>query len=1005
MKRKIAFLLALIMTLSLLPINVAYGATINSLDKPSTVVPEKTLFLERGALEDSAQLFTIDGDEYDTGDIDYYLDGTNLVMVVQDYVTEGMQVRLELSNARWFYRAENEGVTLKELARGKHRLSAGGLEEMESNPNHFANFIMNKLDGDNTPVYKGVGDEVEQYPELMRAIGSRLRFNGYKTTFNPETGTTIYDVDSRTLSYVRYPQGSARRFQEGTNRLEVPYSLEFSRFDNRHAVLTILGGAGDNADRRSYRSNVSLKSEGFYEDADPSKQLLDDFSKRPAVQNGDTDFAGYAIVVPLITVTNGGPDVTITLSDSVGGGITTTRHVYAVTGGGNTVTSIVDPQTARDDFTIPELTIRELRINTIKDGVFVIETPRGFTFKGDRGKPINTKKYKIGDVEDQEGLKMAVDLGLQWENNGTGQRGPGIKDMGKSDGVSSWNAWFQSYPGETDINYSRLFVELKGIASSTTITGSLHIFGLEFEAEENAPYGEIMFSIRDSRDNSVEDYSGAGISPQTFKAGERKPWDIDFRTTNDLPNLVNGRYFLYNHVNADDDTHMSAEILFAEQSVNAWWAGRDTIFTLPEGVKFRKVEIMSVDNVEGLEEDEYTDLSGRRANRVTILDNVMTWNNLSVPQDERGSIKFKVWVSIRSGFEGPVTLSISGRAIPENQSGETITIANQRSPITITTRVTDVPIGYQEYETADITITETEAGMLERGRQVLISVTDMTSQDLLFSPSVIDNVRVTNEGDLRFSNISMLGTGEFGISRGGVAIGGVAGTGGTISLTIDRASSVATAITLSNVSMKIDRTVPFTNVRPYQVVVWGSAIAPNFGPNPDQFPSKWAGIMEDYVMVMTAPGDRSSLMHNEVHVTIGQSFVMVNGEPVDMDAAAYISTASNSTMVPLRFVSNALGINDSDITWSDTQRSVTIVIPGEGRTLQFTIGDSIMLDNGVPRQMESPDVPPLPVSPEISGDRSYVPFRALGNAFGIPVSWDESTQTAIYNEGVYAGAR
>jgi hypothetical protein len=39
------------------------------------------------------------------------------------------------------------------------------------------------------------------------------------------------------------------------------------------------------------------------------------------------------------------------------------------------------------------------------------------------------------------------------------------------------------------------------------------------------------------------------------------------------------------------------------------------------------------------------------------------------------------------------------------------------------------------------------------------------------------------------------------------------------------------------------------------------------------------------------------------------------------------------------------------------------------------------------------------------GDRMYIPFRALGQAFGVPVTWDEATQTAIFNEGANVNFR
>ena len=37
------------------------------------------------------------------------------------------------------------------------------------------------------------------------------------------------------------------------------------------------------------------------------------------------------------------------------------------------------------------------------------------------------------------------------------------------------------------------------------------------------------------------------------------------------------------------------------------------------------------------------------------------------------------------------------------------------------------------------------------------------------------------------------------------------------------------------------------------------------------------------------------------------------------------------------------------------------------------------------------------VTAEITDGRMFVPFRALGQAFGVSVSWNADTKTAIYN--------
>jgi hypothetical protein len=47
--------------------------------------------------------------------------------------------------------------------------------------------------------------------------------------------------------------------------------------------------------------------------------------------------------------------------------------------------------------------------------------------------------------------------------------------------------------------------------------------------------------------------------------------------------------------------------------------------------------------------------------------------------------------------------------------------------------------------------------------------------------------------------------------------------------------------------------------------------------------------------------------------------------------------------------------------------------------------------------MYSPDNPPIKVAAEISNDRSFLPFRQLGNALGVQVAWDDEAKIAIYN--------
>jgi len=55
-------------------------------------------------------------------------------------------------------------------------------------------------------------------------------------------------------------------------------------------------------------------------------------------------------------------------------------------------------------------------------------------------------------------------------------------------------------------------------------------------------------------------------------------------------------------------------------------------------------------------------------------------------------------------------------------------------------------------------------------------------------------------------------------------------------------------------------------------------------------------------------------------IYIGQAFALVNGEPVQLDAPAFIQ--NGRTYLPVRFISENLG---AVVTWDDTAKTVTIV--------------------------------------------------------------------------------
>ncbi len=135
----------------------------------------------------------------------------------------------------------------------------------------------------------------------------------------------------------------------------------------------------------------------------------------------------------------------------------------------------------------------------------------------------------------------------------------------------------------------------------------------------------------------------------------------------------------------------------------------------------------------------------------------------------------------------------------------------------------------------------------------------------------------------------------------------------------------------------------------------------------------------------------------DVRVTIGSNKVTVGENSYEIDAAPYIQQSSQSTLVPLRFVAVALGGGNADsmdnsdiVSWSPETRTASVATD-DGK-VEFTADSNTMLVNGESKPM------PNGAAAELKDGRMYIPFRALGEALGVSVDWEQASSTAIYHK-------
>lgn len=116
------------------------------------------------------------------------------------------------------------------------------------------------------------------------------------------------------------------------------------------------------------------------------------------------------------------------------------------------------------------------------------------------------------------------------------------------------------------------------------------------------------------------------------------------------------------------------------------------------------------------------------------------------------------------------------------------------------------------------------------------------------------------------------------------------------------------------------------------------------------------------------------------HAATDKITVIVNGETVKFDIEPYIE--NNRTMVPIRFISEALG---AKVDWNDTYKLVTITF--NDIKIEQKIGKTVAIVND---QEVTFDVPAI-----INSGRTMVPVRFVSEALGANVEWNGTTRTVI----------
>lgn len=460
----------------------------------------------------------------------------------------------------------------------------------------------------------------------------------------------------------------------------------------------------------------------------------------------------------------------------------------------------------------------------------------------------------------------------------------------------------------------------------------------------------------------------------------------------DVPVIYSG-VNVANYGITDDSDHEALEVTIKESAAGALDVKKAIKLDLPEGVYVTNVDITKDDNAytafskgssnTKIDEDDFKeaykkgDERGFEFARRTLV----ATDNEGI--NDKMELSFKLTLVAEPGFTGDVKLKLSGDAFDKAQE---VTIAKFVSPYTVEAAQNDLIIDYRNTKVpTNVVVKEAEEGLWKKDQMDFnFNVDYMTFEsDATYTVDKDSDLEVKA---LKGTKMGFKVTGE--------------------------SSDKAAAVTISDVSLYMSRSIAagaydldlmttpgqdlltkealFTASTDGEVTGAGNyRIADVIDMKHDgNWENKYYTVKEGFINVITAGRDQDDASFTKkVVVPVGEKYLIAGEEQVALDVPAYIS-AAGYTMLPVRAVATALGINNNNVLWNQASRTVTILY-GQ-RIITMVAGQKVVTVNG--------NTIPASATVQIKDGRTFLPMRDLATALGVTdITWDAATKTATMN--------
>lgn len=420
----------------------------------------------------------------------------------------------------------------------------------------------------------------------------------------------------------------------------------------------------------------------------------------------------------------------------------------------------------------------------------------------------------------------------------------------------------------------------------------------------------------------------------------------------------------------DDSDHKALEVTIKEPTAGTLDAKKVLTMELPDGVY-----VTNVESNDDFDADEVAFAAAYKKGDYEKFEFARRTLDATEEGQDAGELKFTLTLVAEPGFTGDVTLKVDGAGLDKAQE---VKIAKFVAPYTVEASQNNLIIDYRNTKIpTNIVVKEAEDGLWKKNSQFVFGVDKFEDDDFENDATYT----VDDKSDLEVKTIK-----------------------DKLGFKIDKESADdAATVTISNISLYMSRNLA-AGAYDLQLNTTGSdafmkqAILAPAGVDVDEATVKYQYydndahfdevVKEGFVNIITAGRDKDDASFTKkVVVPVGEKYIIAGEEQVALDVPAYIS-AAGYTMLPVRAVATALGINNNNVLWNQASRTVTILY-GQ-RIITMVAGQKVVTVNG--------NTIPASATVQIKDGRTFLPMRDLATALGVTdITWDAATKTATMN--------